>query len=283
MPLATPTRDVLLQIAQKLPASPQILLRLAELVADANASLEDIAKLLRRDASLTARIIRISNSVAYGGGGDIASVEEAVARVGFVEVYRLTGLAAAAQLEEQNLTFYAHPGVRLRDNTLVTALAAEMLAKRLGIDPRAAYAAALLRSMGKLVLEAFVRRTLSPERHYSRSGIPALITWERELVGMTNAEVAATVLENWKFPVSITEAIRQHYLLQPAEGPHARTALLLNVAAGIACDAGYSLPGEATYWELTMEKLQQAGLSPDDISPVAVEAEEAFEAIRPSL
>lgn len=282
MPLATPTRDVLLQLAQKLPASPQILLRLDELIADANTSLEDIAKLLRRDASLSARIIRISNSVAYGGGG-IASVEEAVARVGFVEVFRLTGLAAAAQLDEQNLTFYAHTGTRLRDNTLVTALAAEILAKRLEIDPRAAYAAALLRSMGKLVLESFVRRTFSPERHYSRSGVPALITWERDLVGMTNADVAATVLESWKFPATITDPIRDHYLLEPVHGPHARAALLLNIAAGIACDAGFSLPGEATYWDLTLEKLQSAGLTPEDIAPVADAATEAFEAIKPSL
>jgi HD-like signal output (HDOD) protein len=282
MPVAIPTREILLKLAQELPASPQILQRLDELIEDPNVSLEDIARLLRRDASLSARIIRISNSVAYGGSG-IASVEDAVSRVGFTEVYRLTGLAAASQLEEHHLTFYAHDGRRLRDNTLVTAMAAEIIARRIDMDPRAVYAAALLRSMGKMVLERFVRRHLSPEKHYSRSGVATLLTWERELVGVVNPDVAAAILETWNFPPSITDPVRQQYLVSAPAGPHARTAIVLNIAAGIACDSGYSLPGEATYWELTMGKLADVGLNPTDVTPLVEETQAAFESIRESI
>jgi HD-like signal output (HDOD) protein len=279
----SPQPAELLQLAQQLPASPQILLRLSALIDNLNCSLEDIAKLLRRDATLAARIIRISNSAVFGSATAISSVEEAVGRVGFSEVYRLTGLAVAAQLANETLTFYAHTGIQLRDNTLITALAVEGLARQIRMDSRTVYATALLRSMGKLVLDRYVKKHLSPMQHYNRSGVPTLITWEENILGCNNPTVAALILESWHFPASITEPIKQHYMIEPPSGEHARVTLLLNLASGIACDLGFALPGEANYWELTDEKLATAGLKGVDLIAIGEEALESFEAMRDSL
>jgi len=283
MTVTSPKTAELLQLAQQIPASPQILLKLSALIDNLNCSLEDIAKLLRRDTTLAARIIRISNSAVFGTEATIASVEEAVGRVGFSEVYRLTGLAAAAQLANETLIFYAHTGLQLRDNTLITALAVEGLARQLKMDSRTVYATALLRSMGKLVLDRYVKKHLSPLQHYNRSGVPTLITWEENILGCNNASVAALILESWHFPHSITEPIKQHYMTEPPTGEHARVALLLNLASGIACDLGYALPGEANYWELTDEKLDTAGLKGVDLLAIGEEAEASFVAMRDSL
>jgi HD-like signal output (HDOD) protein len=283
MTVTSPKTAELLQLAQQLPASHQILLKVSTLVDNLNCSLEDIAKLLRRDSTLAARIIRISNSAVYGSESNIASVEDAVGRVGFSEVYRLTGLAAAAQLATEHLPFYGHNGLQLRDNTLITALAVEVLARQARMESRAAYATALLRSMGKLVLDRFVKRHLTPMQHYNRSGVPTLLTWEENILGCNNANIAALILESWHFPVSITEPIKQHYLIERPTGPHARVTYLLNLASGIACDLGYPLPGEANYWELTDEKIAAAGLTGVDMGAVGEEAQTAFDAMLDSL
>lgn len=278
-----PSSAELLQLAQQLPASSQVLLKLNALIDDMNCTLEEIAVLLRRDATLAARIIRISNGPAYGGALQVASVEEAVGRVGFSEVYRLTGLAAASQLANEHLPFYGHNGQQLRDNTIVTALVVEILARKARIDSRAAYATALLRSLGKLVLDRYVKKHLSPMQHYNRSGVPTLITWEDKILGCNNAAVAGLILESWHFPASIVDPIRQHYLLEQPTGDYARTAYLLNLASGIACDLGYALPGEANYWELTDEKLKAAGLAAVDRIAIGEEADATFGLMRESL
>lgn len=283
MSVAIPTSAELLQLAKQLPASPQILLKLSALIDNLNCTLEEIAILLRRDATLAARIIRISNSSIYGSEASVASVEEAVGRVGFSEVYRLTGLAAAAQFANEDLPFYGHNGQRLRDNTLVTALVVELLARQARIDARTAYAAALLRSLGKLVLDRYVKKHLTPMQHYNRSGVPTLLTWEEKILSCNNASVAALILESWHFPPSITEPIKQHYLVEPPTGDHARVTYLLNLASGIACDIGHSLPGEANYWELTDEKIEAAGLSGVNLVEIGEEAHAAFESMRDSL
>jgi HD-like signal output (HDOD) protein len=283
MTVNKPSPQKLQQIAQLIPASPQVLSQLNELLVDVNSGLEEIAQLLRRDAALAARIIRISNSVAYGSAGGIASIEEAVNRVGFAEVYRLTGIAAAAQMVDRNLTFYGISATLLRDNTLVVAMAVDALAKAAGVDSRVAYTAGLMRLAGKLILDHYAKAASTPQDDYSRSGLGGLLEWELALFGCTNADAGTIVMSGWHFPAAITEPVRQHYLLQPPSGPHARTACLLNIACGVATNLGFGLPGEDKYWTLDPAKLQAAGLVERQVEQCAIDARVAFDGIKGSL
>lgn len=284
MTVVKPTQQKLLQIAQQLPASPQVLAQLNELLVDVNSGLEEIADLLKRDTALAARIIRISNSVVYGSAGGIASIEEAVNRVGFSEVYRLTGLAAAAQIIDRNLSYYGLTAEQLRNNTLVVAFAMDSLSKATGVDARIGYTAGLMRLVGKLVLDHYAKSVSIPStQHFAQAGQPKLLDWEQGTFACTNAEVGAIVMGGWQFPVAITEPIKQHYFAQKPTGPHVRTTHLLNIACGVATELGYGLPGEESYWELTPEKLQVAGLLDHQVRQSAIDANVGFEAIKASL
>ena len=283
MTVAKPTPQKLQQIAQQLPASPQVLAQLNELLVDVNSGLDEIADLLRRDTALAARIIRISNSVAYGSAGGIASIEEAVNRVGFSEVYRLTGLAAVTQMIDRNLPFYGLTAAQLRNNTLVVAFAMDSLARAAGVDSRVAYTAGLMRLVGKLTLDHYAKTVSSPQDHYTRSGLGSLLDWELALFGCNNAEAGAIVMVGWHFPLDITEPLRQHYFVEPPSGAHARTAGLLNIACGIATELGYGLAGEEKYWELTDDKIREAGLLDHHVRQSAIDASVSFEAIKSSL
>ena len=93
MPVALAlTRDQILDHARALPAAPRIMAELCELLQDINTDLDQIALVIRGDPALAARVIRISNSVVYGGDWAVASIDEAVNRVGFEEVLRLVGI-----------------------------------------------------------------------------------------------------------------------------------------------------------------------------------------------
>src|SRR3954470_6380410 len=155
----TISREALLHVVKTLPAAPQILAQLGHLLLDINSDLSDITSLLKRDAALTTRIIRISNSAIYNTGRPFASLEESLARVGFTEVYRLTGFAAAAQLADQKLPFYGISGAQLRENALLTALIMEALAPLAGVDSGLAYTAGLLRSVGKIAIDRLAKGT----------------------------------------------------------------------------------------------------------------------------
>ncbi len=283
MSLPVQTREKLLKVAQQLPASARVLAQLGQLLMDVNSGLEEIAKLLKRDTALAARVIRISNSAAYGSGNGISSIEDAVGRVGFAEVYRLTGFASAAQVFDHDLTCYGLPGTTLRSNTLFTALAVESLAKRAAVDSRAAYTAGLMRSVGKVVLDKMGRQTLGHGQDFLRSGQASVLEWERTTFNLSNAEAAATVLESWHFTPSVYVPVREQHLGKRVAEPHERVTTLLNLAAGMAAEAGYVLPGESGCWEATPEKLEIVGLSTSMMQDCAQESQQAFEQIKQSL
>jgi len=77
--------------------------------------------------------------------------------------------------------------------------------------------------------------------------------------------------------------VREQQLAAKVPETHLRTATLVNLAAGIAAESGYVLPGESGIWETTPEKLKVAGISMSLLQDCAEEAREAFAQIKDSL
>lgn len=253
---ANPLTDAqLADLVQTMPASPRLLAELAPRLQQAEVPLEEVTELLRRDPALTARLIAMANSAAYARAEPATSLEEAVACIGFREVYRLVGAVAASQLSDEPLRHYAIEPARFRENALFVALIMEEFATAANSDPRAAYTMGLLRSIGKVVLD----------RHARNCGdvvpIPddgtALLDWENATWGCTNAELGSRVLAAWRFPVETIEAVRDHYLPGADAGAAAH---LLNISAGAADLRGFGYRGEEGYWQFTPESFERTGV-----------------------
>lgn len=278
--IATPiSRETLLHVVKALPAAPRILAELGHLLLDPNSEMDAITALLRCDTALTARIIRISNSAFYNTGQPYASLEEALARVGYTEVYRLTGFAAVSQISEAELRLYRISGTQLRENSLLTALLMEVLGRRVGLDHRAAYTAGLLRSVGKIALDRVTRNGPTIAKYDPEQSGP-LAKWEAQAIGTTSCEAAAIILKEWRFPLDTMKAIRDFYLLAPDPSPLAE---LLNLAAGTAERAGYGLPGESDYWRACPVTINGEEINETDLDEMLQQALEAFRAVRAAV
>lgn len=275
---SAPPRESLLRAVRSLPSAPQILAQLGRLLADPNSDLPRIAALLKRDAALSARILRISNSAIYGRAEPCASIEEAVQRVGFEELYRLTGFAATAQLSPQHLALYGVSGAQFRENALLTALVLERLAPVAGVDVASAYTAGLLRSIGKIALDRWAC-VYGLGLDYETHGSGPLLDWEIGIVGIGNGEAAGIVLADWQFPEAVSAAIHGHYA-PPADS---RLANLLSLAASAAERCGHGWRGEHFYWEPTPEKFAAAGVDTATLERVTMEALEAFGPVRAAV
>lgn len=278
--IATPIpRETLLHVVKQLPAAPRIMSQLGHLLLDPNSDMGEITELLRRDTALTARIIRISNSAFYNAGQPYGSLDEALARVGYMEVYRLVGLAAVSQMADQDLALYQVSGAQFRENSLLTALVMEVLAGMVQIEPRMAYTAGLLRSVGKIALDR-VTRNSSYKGRYDRSAHGRLGDWETQFVGMNNCEAAAVILKEWRFPLTTINGIREHYLSTTAASPLAQ---LLNLASGAAERGGHDFPGETEYWTRALAACRDLPLEAEQVEEALRQALELFGPLRAAV
>jgi HD-like signal output (HDOD) protein len=274
-------REKLLTTARLLPAAPQVLAQLGELLQDVNTNLDEITALLKRDAALVARIIRISNS-AFFSRGRIGSIEEAVKRVGYGEIYRLVGVATTSRLVDRALVYYRVDPGPLRENMMYTALACEALAPECGLDSRRAYTAGLLRALGMLVLDRVAREFLPLENAYDHHRYGGYGSWEGQVFSLGSCEVAALILGDWHFPTDIVDAVRENHLLRDADYGN-RFACLLNVAGWLATQEQLGLPGELAYWDPAPRKFERLGLSEEKMRPIGEHVRHEFARLRLSL
>lgn len=269
----------LLKVAQSMPAAPRILAQVSSILNDVNSSIDDVTELLRRDSAMTARLLRVSNSIAYAGERPVASLEEAIQRIGFGETYRVIGFTTAAQVVQRHLHFYAVTAAQFRENALLTGLLMERLAELLGLDGRSAYTAGLLRSVGKIALDQIcVARGY--HESYEGDGRSPLLRWEANQCGMDNVQAARVILETWRFPVSTIDAINEHYSPGPDSPPLAK---LLNVAAAAADRCGHGWPGEWSYWTHALEHAEALMLTENNLHDVTRDALEAFGPVRAAV
>jgi HD-like signal output (HDOD) protein len=278
MPTPVPTDDQLELIVRSLPAAPRILAELAPRLQALDADVPDITRILRRDTGLTARLIDMANSAAFLGFETATTIEDAVARVGFRETYRIVGAVASTQLADEPLIYYSMPPQRLRENSLFCAVVMEELAESASIDAGTAYTVGLLRSIGKVALDRLARHRpgilrFDPNRD-------RLVDWERYHWGCSNADIAAHVLEIWDFPEEAVEAVRRQY--DPGDNTP-WYAHLLNVAAGAAESQGFGLPGEQRYWRYNWSALERTGIDEAQIAAAAEQAAAVLNRVSPAF
>ena len=248
---------------------------------DMNTTLDDITDLVNNDSSLTVQVLRLSNSALYAGGVPIDTLDDAINRIGFSELFKLVGMAAAAQVFTDRNELYDVEGSQLWENSLACALAMEYFAKQTGGDPQEAYTIGLLRSMGKMILNACLEGDPDPIQITSSVTIP-LHAWEDANFGITNSSVAGFVLVSWNFPDLISRAIQYQYI--PEEDPDdIKEPNLLHIASLVAENIGKGLPCELGYWEATNERLEKAGLNQSHIDAAAESINESLDSLISSV
>jgi HD-like signal output (HDOD) protein len=147
-----------------------VLARLQSLLANPNSDLGDVATLLRLDAAMTTRVIKISNSTWYGRGQPCHTIEEAVNRIGFREVFQVVSIAASSAVVAQPLAAYGRGAIRTWRESVACALAGELLAESLGEDTAASFMNGLLHAIGR---QAFNRYASLAGKSLADAGFPS--------------------------------------------------------------------------------------------------------------
>lgn len=267
-----------LDLAQQLPAGPRLLAELGRLVRDPATDAEDVVRLLRRDPTLVARLLRMANSASYAVAEPIASIEQAVLEVGFAEVHRLVGALAAVQLADRPMPLHGASGARWRTNALFVATLMEEFAGRAGIEPQAAYTVGLLRAIGQPVLEQAAEMAGESIPPFATSGETRLAAWQRQHWGIDGWRIAGEIFVHWRLPGQLVAAL-EHY--EAPEGRPEKVVHLLQLAVGVAARDRYGLPGDEP--RSGPGTVAAAGLTPDGFHNAVHRAEEVFQRLRTSI
>jgi len=204
---STPDHRMLMQLADSMSVSTQVLARLNQLMRSPMSTLLDISHVIRTDPALAARVVRIANSAFFSSKTRVNSLEEALQRVGLREVYRIVGTAALGRLTPANLRAYGISGETFIRASLFSAASSQLLASSAGLEPSSAYLAGLMRPLGVLVLNHYGESHFDNVDQLACEDAPSLESWERSHFGHTHSEVSARILEHWGFAEPLIHSV----------------------------------------------------------------------------
>jgi len=252
--IAGVTPEDLVREVRHLPSAPRVLPRLKTLLSDCNSSMLEIVDLIRLDLGIAARVLQVANSAYYSKGARCFTVDEAVNRVGYDQVYELVSHAVASQVLVRPLAVYGLEADELWKRSVACALAAETIALHCGQDRNVAYTNGLLHSVGMVAIEEWASRN-QPTLFLRSTGFPREASEsERAAFGFTQAEAGAALLCHWDFPREMSEPVRWQYAPRASAG-QAKMACLLNVAKWLrtsACDGAANAPAYPEVSQLNM-------------------------------
>lgn len=264
-----------------LPAPAPSVARLLELLAKPDADNDDMIRVIRNDGVMSAKLIGLCNSAAYGLSSPANSIEQAVLMLGHSEIHRLVmSVGFSGSLSPEMRGYSMAEGELWRHSLLTayTAVAVTALARKAFVDPSVAFTAGLVHDIGKIVVtHALDESTQEKMRDLILRNEHSLIEAEKHVLGTDHAEVGALLLNKWGLPELLVESVANHH--QPVVNPKPALSAVVHVADVIALEAGPS-PGWGSFAMRADESAVEAlGLKRDDVEHLIISAYDALEQV----
>ena len=216
--LLTPTRHTVmdapldtlnaLRISGSLPSMPQVLVQLIDSCHDPDIRLQTIARIVDKDAAISAKILQLVNSSAVGAARAFTNLEQAVIHLG-VDTVRNLAISVSVQQVFRRVESNGLLSIdRFWHHSYLSALLAHKIAVAVDFaSPSEAYLAGLLHDIGKLLLwMAFPGRYAPLLLKGVRCHSGRLAFLEEEKLHINHCQAGAWLCEQWHLPALVADA-----------------------------------------------------------------------------
>lgn len=214
--LATADRIKNILGIRELEVMPAQAARAFQLASNPQAKAADFVSVIESDEVLSARVIRVANSVFFFRGTPANDIEKAVANIGLDELRCLLSVTVL-----RNLLISKH-SVReqIWANSVGTAIAARLLAQYTkNISSGEAFLCGLLHDVGKLVMIRKGGQLYEQVMAILSNSEGGFVEAEEQIFELNHVEVGKWVAEMWAFPPNVIYTVASHHEALPTQGP----------------------------------------------------------------
>ncbi len=254
-----------------LPPLPDTAVRLMAVVNDPRSTVDQLVEAIRYDQAVTTELLRLCNSAYFGLSRRIASLNEAMVRLGTVKVMQLVMAVHTSTLLRHEQRGYGLAAGGLWRHSVGVALACGAVAPKVNLtNAGLAFTAGLLHDIGKVVLSEYVAEQfgeiIALVTHRGQSFLEA----ERAVLGYDHQQIGGEVAERWQLPDSIVRCIRHHHdpaSLEPAD-PLVDT---VHLADCICLMLGIGLGSDGLAYRADPEVMGRCGFHERDLETVGIQ------------
>ena len=257
-----------------LPSLSPVLAHLIATLGREDASVAEVAAIIRQDPVIAARVLRSANSAAYAGRSPVSSIRDALLRLGLARVRRLALVASLYDAVPVRGTRAARE--IFWHHSLAVAHGSEIIARYAvggpeDLDPESVFLAGLLHDLGLLVLEShYPKESTAVKRHADAKGVP-LCKAEVEILQTDHGELGALLATHWTMPDSIAAAIRAHHRLDQAPAEYRWNAAVTHLADYLVSQEAIADLKEGSAVNFDNAAVETLGLFPEALALITEE------------
>lgn len=246
----------------RLPSVPTVYCELVEALANPEADLADMAKIVSQDAAMGAKVLQLANSAFFGLRGEVASIQDAITFLG-IETVRYLVLMVGVCDQFRSTQFAPGFVEKIWNHSVQTANLARIIAEAehtsLALAEQA-FVAGLLHDVGKLVFAENLAKSYREVLDFAKFHTQPVWEVERQILKATHGEVGAYLLDLWGLPDGVTKAVALHHEPVAEEQRDNLTPLaVVHVANHFAHDLDATT--ETGVGDLDLDYLSVTGLS----------------------
>jgi HD-like signal output (HDOD) protein len=278
--LASP-RDRILGSLDKLPPFSPVLTRLLATLADEDVSFGELAGIIETDAVLAGNLLRVVNSPLYGRISTINSVRHAVAIMGSIKIRNLVlGMSVSRRWAGARVP-RKWDARQFNVHSLAVAVLSDLVVLEMPVPyPEGAFTSGLLHDVGKLLIAVASPEQFEKLYDIYKAGGDSVTGCEAEVTGVTHAEVSGAIMEKWKLPKPIQEAVAYHHSPDQANRGALHLAHVIEAADHYINAAGFGMPPYRHHPAASFDNCYQKFGLKDCILKVAGTFKLEFETVR---
>lgn len=206
------TLEELIGKVEEVPAFPQTVIRIMELLKEPRSAAVDIEREIMKDQGLTTKVLKMANSAFYSGRRQIKTVVDATVLLGFDTVQAIVLASTVGKVMGKELKGYSYERNALWRQSQVSAIMARSIAKKAKFpNPDIAYTAGLLKDVGKVILDEYVSDSYKDILDMIAGETISYVSAEEQILGFNHGQVGAKIVDKWNLATELVEAIEHHH------------------------------------------------------------------------
>jgi HD-like signal output (HDOD) protein len=216
-----------------LPTLPDVPMKILEIIAKEDSSMQDVAKMIERDPSLAANILKVANSPYYGVRQKVATLQLALTILGLNEIINAVTSLSVVRMFPVRSKSDGFDRFKFWRHSFGCAAASQMLGREMRFDTMGVeFVAGLIHDIGKLIIDQFFPAKMRAIHALRQKDGLSLQEAEIRALGVDHATLGSWLAENWRLPPVLVESIMYHHrpldvlaLATPSQNP-ALTAIV---------------------------------------------------------
>jgi len=265
-----------LEAVTDLPTLPIVYAKVSALVNDSRTTAAQVARVIESDQAITSKILRLVNSSFFGFSRRISSIHQAVILLGFNTIRNtVLSISVSKMFEtEQTIDFDLKNSWK---HSIATGLLTKSLGRHLdtGMDEEA-FAAGILHDIGKVVLNKYFPDEFGAALEKARSEQLPLFDAERQVNGVSHAEIGEYIVDHWNLPYGLVEAVALHHTPSVLRS-NPKLVCLVHVANIFAREMQIGFNGDFRVSEIDPFVYEELEVSEDDLNGFYMRMKEEIE------